>query len=67
MRIKNWTLTDTFLTKANTTGMQWNTKSGDRLTIWIDNRNRLCNTATCVVPVDVYLACLDHYESKTGN
>ena len=64
MRVNNWKLTDTFLTKAATVGMQWTTKQGDRLTIWLDHKGKLCNTSSTTIPVNVYTQCLDYYEKK---
>lgn len=64
MRISGYHLENTFLTKANTVGMQWVKKNGDQFTIWIDHKGALKTTSSAPIPVEVYERALDWYESK---
>ena len=66
MKINGYKLTNTFLTKAQTVGMQWELHQGkvlkNTLTIWLDRHGNLRNTSSTIVPVEVYMECLDYFE-----
>jgi hypothetical protein len=63
-------LANTFLTAANTVGMQWEQRSKGTLlnqfTIWLDHHGDLKSTSAYPVPVEVYGAALDYYEKNEG-
>lgn len=73
----NWTLANTFLTKHNKVGMQWQLLSGNnvvnQLTIWKDKVGKTHYTCAKRVPQDVldsckstYRATSHHYIVKSG-
>jgi len=61
MRIGQYKLENTFLTKANTVAMQWLDERERNLTIWTDKRGQVRNTSTAPVPQVLFLRALDYY------
>jgi hypothetical protein len=70
MSIIKFKLTNTFLTAANTVGMQWEQRNKGALlnqfTIWLDHKGDLKTTSAYPVPVDVFEQALDYYEKNEG-